>query len=114
MLKLREEFRKNPPINLAKVRVAFIFFNYYYICINDILEEVILRDNLLLFSFLKVQRGAVEGDFAASITLYHAYELLLQHGMRAFFNFLSKVSGKQEGGYEIGTIGYKQCVSKGS
>ena len=54
---MREEFRRNPPINLSKT-----------------------------------QRGAVEGDFAASISLYHAYELLLQHGMRAFFNFISKVN----------------------
>ena len=53
---MREEFRRNPPINLSKT-----------------------------------QRGAVEGDFAACISLYHAYELLLQHGMRAFFNFISKV-----------------------
>ena len=54
---MREEFRRNPPINLSKT-----------------------------------QRGAVEGDFAACISLYHAYELLLQHGMRAFFNFISKVN----------------------
>ena len=57
MLKMREEFRRNPPINLSKM-----------------------------------QRGSCEGDFAACISLYHAYELLLQHGMRAFFNFISKVN----------------------
>ena len=31
----------------------------------------------------------IEGDFALSISLYHAYELLLQHGMRSFYQFLS-------------------------
>jgi hypothetical protein len=45
----------------------------------------------------KQQKGAVEGDFAASITLYHAYELLLQHGMRAFYNFMMKSIGEGEG-----------------
>ncbi len=63
LLKLREEFRRNPPANLATT-----------------------------------QRGAVEGDFAASITLYHAYELLLQHGLRAFRNFLAKSMDAAEGG----------------
>jgi Fanconi anemia group M protein len=42
----------------------------------------------------RTQRGIVEGDFASSISLYHAYELLLQHGMRTFFNFLMKATGE--------------------
>jgi Fanconi anemia group M protein len=33
-------------------------------------------------------RGVIEGDFAMAITLYHAYELLIQHGMRSFYHFL--------------------------
>lgn len=56
------------------------------------------------------QQGVLEGDFSAAITLYHAYELLLQvigfpeniffyrkvtfdflqHGTRSFNEFLSK------------------------
>eukprot|EP00095_Tigriopus_kingsejongensis_P003009 maker-scaffold170_size291898-snap-gene-0.16 protein:Tk03009 transcript:maker-scaffold170_size291898-snap-gene-0.16-mRNA-1 annotation:"hypothetical protein LOTGIDRAFT_127429" len=42
-------------------------------------------------------QGVVEGDFASSISLYHAYELLLQHGMRTFFNFLNKSIDEQSG-----------------
>jgi len=42
------------------------------------------------------QRGTAEGDFASAISLYHAYELLLQHGMRTFFNFVSKVTGESD------------------
>lgn len=33
------------------------------------------------------------GDFASAISLYHAYELLLQHGMRTFYNYFAKVTG---------------------
>ncbi len=36
-----------------------------------------------------LQAGAVEGDFALAISLYHAYELLLQHGMRSFYQYLA-------------------------
>ena len=35
------------------------------------------------------QAGAIESDFALSISLFHAYELLLQHGLRSFYHFLS-------------------------
>ena len=42
------------------------------------------------------QRGATEGDYASAISLYHAYDLLLQHGMRTFYNFVSKVTGEGE------------------
>ena len=42
------------------------------------------------------QRGSAEGDFASAISLYHAYDLLLQHGLRTFFNFVSKVTGEGE------------------
>ena len=37
-----------------------------------------------------LQSGALEGDFALAISLYHAYELLQQHGMRSFYQFLSQ------------------------
>ncbi|KAL4613120.1 Fanconi anemia group M protein [Arapaima gigas] len=33
------------------------------------------------------QQGALEGDFALCITLYHGYELLLQMGLRSLFLF---------------------------
>ena len=36
------------------------------------------------------QNGAIEGDFALSISLYHAYELLELHGMRSFYSFLKQ------------------------
>ncbi|XP_071795653.1 Fanconi anemia group M protein-like isoform X2 [Asterias amurensis] len=32
--------------------------------------------------------GAIEGDYALSISLYHGFELLLQHGLRSLYNFL--------------------------
>ena len=44
----------------------------------------------------KSQRGVAEGDFASAISLYHAYELLLQHGLRTFYKFVSKVTGEGE------------------
>lgn len=43
------------------------------------------------------QPGAVEGDFAAAISLYHAYELLLQQGSRCFYNFVAKAVGDGDG-----------------
>ena len=42
-------------------------------------------------------RGVIEGDFAMSITLYHAYELLLQHGMRSFYQFLKSTMDGSKG-----------------
>ncbi|TRY61353.1 hypothetical protein TCAL_01790 [Tigriopus californicus] len=45
----------------------------------------------------RTTQGVVEGDFASAISLYHAYELLLQHGMRTFFNFLTKSMDEQTG-----------------
>lgn len=35
--------------------------------------------------------GVAEGMFALCMTLYHAYELLMQHGIRSFYNFLKGV-----------------------
>lgn len=32
--------------------------------------------------------GQLQGDFSLLISLYHAYELLMGHGLRSFFNFL--------------------------
>ena len=41
--------------------------------------------------FLQTKSGAVEGDFALAISLYHAYELLHQHGLLSFYNFLKGI-----------------------
>ena len=38
---------------------------------------------------MPTQARAIESDFALSISLFHAYELLLQHGLRSFYQFLS-------------------------
>ena len=40
------------------------------------------------------QRGIAEGDFASAITLYHAYGLMLQHGLRTFYNFMARTMGE--------------------
>lgn len=37
----------------------------------------------------KSDYGLAMGDFSLCISLYHAYELLLLHGARPFYNFLS-------------------------
>ena len=42
-------------------------------------------------------RGVIEGDFAMAITLYHAYELLIQHGMRSFYHFLKSTMDGTKG-----------------
>lgn len=40
-------------------------------------------------NFPRSRSGMTEGDFAICITLCHALELLLQHGIRGFYNFLA-------------------------
>jgi len=40
-------------------------------------------------NFQRSQTGMAEGDFAMCISLTHALELLLQHGIRGFYNFLA-------------------------
>ena len=45
--------------------------------------------NGVYFCFFFFQSGVIEGDFALAISLFHAYELLQQHGMRSFHQFLS-------------------------
>ncbi|XP_041927381.1 Fanconi anemia group M protein isoform X5 [Alosa sapidissima] len=39
------------------------------------------------------QHGAIEGDFALSISLYHGYELLMQMGLRSLFLFIQGIMG---------------------
>ncbi|XP_042855878.1 Fanconi anemia group M protein-like isoform X2 [Penaeus japonicus] len=41
--------------------------------------------------------GVAEGMFALCMTLYHAYELLMQHGIRSFYNFLKGTLGGDKG-----------------
>ncbi|KAM9294310.1 Fanconi anemia group M protein [Gastrophryne carolinensis] len=43
------------------------------------------------------QMGAVEGDFALCISLYHGYELLLQMGTRSFYYYLRSIMDGSKG-----------------
>ncbi|KAJ8045988.1 Fanconi anemia group M protein [Holothuria leucospilota] len=42
-------------------------------------------------------KGAVEGDFAIGLSLYHGYELLMQHGTRTLYNFLLNTVSEEKG-----------------
>ena len=50
------------------------------------------------FLLYLIQTGAVEGDFALAISLFHGYELLQLHGMRTFYQYLTSTftSGGQQ------------------
>ena len=55
---------------------------------------------VLTYSVIIVQRlqfGAIEGDFALAMSLYHGYELLQQHGLRSLFNFLDSLIAGDKG-----------------
>ncbi|MPC14409.1 Fanconi anemia group M [Portunus trituberculatus] len=43
--------------------------------------------------------GVVEGLFAMCMTLYHSYELMLQHGTRSFYRFLKEALNGEKGNY---------------
>ncbi|ETE64157.1 Fanconi anemia group M protein, partial [Ophiophagus hannah] len=45
----------------------------------------------------RMQQGAIEGDFALCISLYHGYELLLQMGMRSLHTFLRGIMDGSKG-----------------
>ncbi|KAL7992823.1 hypothetical protein Chor_017079 [Crotalus horridus] len=47
--------------------------------------------------FERMQQGAIEGDFALCISLYHGYELLLQMGMRSLHTFLRGIMDGSKG-----------------
>ncbi|XP_070604865.1 Fanconi anemia group M protein isoform X2 [Erythrolamprus reginae] len=47
--------------------------------------------------FERMQQGAIEGDFALCISLYHGYELLLQMGMRSLYTFLRGIMDGSKG-----------------
>ena len=53
----------------------------------------------VLFIFIKDrnQQSRIEGDFAMCISLYHAYELLLQHGILSFYNFIKGIMDGTKG-----------------
>ena len=59
-------------------------------------------------NFVRAQSGKAEGDFAMCITLTHALELLVQHGLRGFYNFLAeKTSVPEKGNNRTRTELYK-------
>ena len=61
-------------------------------------------------NFAKTQTGKAEGDFAMCITLTHALELLVQHGLRGFYNFLAeKTSVPEKGNNRTRTELYKMA-----
>jgi fanconi anemia group M protein len=43
------------------------------------------------------QYGAIEGDFALAMSLYHGYELLQLHGLRSLFSFLESLVAGDKG-----------------
>ncbi|XP_053331318.1 Fanconi anemia group M protein [Spea bombifrons] len=43
------------------------------------------------------QQGAIEGDFALCISLYHGYELLLQMGTRSLYSYLRTIMDGSKG-----------------
>jgi hypothetical protein len=47
------------------------------------------NNQLVIFSLQpRHQIGPIEGDFAVALSLYHGYDLLLQHGLLPFYNFI--------------------------
>ncbi|XP_040267293.1 Fanconi anemia group M protein isoform X1 [Bufo bufo] len=48
-------------------------------------------------NIMGAQMGAVEGDFALCISLYHGYELLLQMGTRSLFFYLRSIMDGSKG-----------------
>lgn len=53
--------------------------------------------------------GIVEGDFAISVSLYHALELLTQHGMRSFYIFLKGIMEGEKGRFN-NTLSILYCM----
>ena len=47
--------------------------------------------------FQRMNAGAVEGDFAMCMSLYHGYELLQQHGLRSLHTFLEGLLSGDKG-----------------
>ncbi|XP_032791668.2 Fanconi anemia group M protein homolog [Daphnia magna] len=91
---------------ITQVRDAFL--NIFGVCARRLMEAGVLFSKdigsltkyMLLQSrdkfrqnppdnFPRNRSGMIEGDFALCITLTHALELLLQHGIRGFYNFLA-------------------------
>ena len=40
------------------------------------------------------QKGVLEGDFGSAMSLYHGFDLLQQHGLRPFYNFMLRTAGE--------------------
>ena len=51
-------------------------------------------ENLTTHIIIIIKKGIVESDFAAAMSLYHGFDLLQQHGMRPFYNFMLKTAGE--------------------
>jgi Fanconi anemia group M protein len=39
----------------------------------------------------RFKNGVIEGDFASAISMYHAYDLLSQHGLLSFYNYMKSI-----------------------
>lgn len=64
----------------------------YFIFQNSWFAFQLFSSHQFFFLFQDRNRqGLIEGDFAMCISLYHAYELLLQHGILSFYNFIKAI-----------------------
>ena len=59
--------------------------------------ECHLTNSFTCFFKERNQQSRIEGDFAMCISLYHAYELLLQHGILSFYNFIKGIMDGTKG-----------------
>ena len=104
------------PLGPEITQVRDTFLNIFSVCARRLLESGVLFSKdigsltkyMLLQSrdkfrqnppdnFPRSRSGMIEGDFALCITLTHALELLLQHGIRGFYNFLAGKTDVAEG-----------------
>ena len=75
LLQARDGFRQCPPSNNIHVRHSVFSLSHTH--------------TYVYFSHSHTQPGTIESDFATAITLFHAYDLLLLHGLRPFHHYLS-------------------------
>ena len=104
------------PLGPEITQVRDTFLNIFSVCARRLMESGVLFSKdigsltkyMLLQSrdkfrqnppdnFPRSRSGMIEGDFALCITLTHALELLLQHGIRGFYNFLAGKTDAVEG-----------------
>ena len=88
VLQARDKYRHNPPSSVVSnpITICMLLFTHP------------------LIPQMPALAGAIEGDFALSISLFHAYELLLQHGLRSFYQFLSHTLCGVGGGQSRGKL----------